>query len=86
MSTLRNLHVPLPEELYRQLQEETRRQHKPATQLARQAIATWLQQQQETALHEAICHYAEQMAGTEADLDLGLEAAAVERLLQDDLA
>ena len=84
MSTLHNFHVPLSEELYQQLQEETRRQRKPATQLARQAIATWLRQQRETTLHEAIRHYAEQMSGTEADLDLELEAAAIEQLLQDD--
>ena len=72
---------PLSEELYQQLQEETRRQHKPATQLARQAIATWLQQQRETTLHEAIRHYAEQIASTEMDLDVELEAAAIEQLL-----
>ena len=86
MSTLHNFHVPLPEELYQQLQEETRRRHKPATHLARQAIATWLRQQQEATLHEAIRHYAEQAAGTEADLDLVLEAAAVEQLLKEDPA
>lgn len=80
MSTIHNLHVPLPDDLYRQLREETRRQRKPATQLARQAIEQWLQQQQQSALQEAIRTYAERESGTEADLDPLLEAAAIEFL------
>jgi len=84
MSTLRNFHVPLPEEIYQQLRAETRRQNKPATQLARLAIESWLKQQQESALNDEIRRYAEQMAGTPADLDSALEAATIEHLLQDD--
>lgn len=84
MSALRNLHVPLSEKLYQQLREETHRQNKPATQLARQAIESWLSQQREAFLHGEIRRYAEQMAGTEADLDTALEAATIEHLLEED--
>jgi len=37
-----------------------------------------------SALHEALSDYANQHAGTNADLDPDLEAAAVEQLLQSD--
>jgi predicted DNA-binding protein len=81
---MHNLHIPLPEDLYRQLKDATQRLHRPATQLAREAIAAWLAQEQQTALHEAIRAYAEAVAGTEADLDFSLEAAALEPLRRED--
>jgi hypothetical protein len=80
-TTLRNLHVPLPEDLYSQLRAEAERAQQPATVLARQAIAWWLEQQRKRALHDSIQAYAAQNAGTEVDLDQELETAAVEHLL-----
>lgn len=80
-TTLRNLHVPLPEDLYSQLRAEAERVQQPATVLARQAIAWWLEQQRKGALYNSIRAYAAQNAGTEADLDPELETAAVEHLL-----
>jgi len=82
--TLRNFHVPLPGDLYKQLHAEAKRSQQPATALARDAIARWLQQRQKAALNEAICAYAAQYAGTAADLDQALEAASVEHLLAEE--
>ena len=78
-----NIHVPLPEDLYRLLRDEAERRQQPASDLARHAIACWLQQCEQEALHHQIQAYAEQHAGTEADFDADLEQAAVERLLEE---
>lgn len=80
-TTLRNFHVPLPDELYSKLRAESKRSKKPATVLVRQAIEHWLRQRQKDALHDAIARYAGQNAGTGADLDRDLEAASIEYLL-----
>jgi hypothetical protein len=80
-TTLRNFHVPLPDDLYEQLHAEAERSQQPATALARDAITWWLQQRRKATLREAICAYAAQHAGSAADLDPALEAASVEHLL-----
>jgi predicted transcriptional regulator len=78
---LRNFHVPLSDELYKQLRAEAERSQQAATALARDAIAWWLQQRQKAALDESIRAYAAQGAGTPADVDQALEAASVDHLL-----
>jgi hypothetical protein len=83
-STLRNFHVPLPDDVYKQPHAEAERSQQPATALARAAIAWWLQQRRKATLHEAICAYAAQYAGTAADVDQALEAASVEHLLAEE--
>ncbi len=80
----RNFHVPLSEELYKQLRAEAERSQQSATALARYAIAWWLQQRQKAALDESIRAYAAQGAGTPADVDQALEAAAVDHLLDEE--
>jgi len=77
---MRNLHVPLPEELYGRLREEAERSDRPATVLAREAIESWLKERKRAALHDAIAAFAERHAGTGADLDEQLEAASSEHL------
>jgi hypothetical protein len=62
------------------LREEAQRLHRPATQIARHAIEGWLQDRRRGLLHEAIRAYAEAQAGSQADLDADLEAAATEHL------
>ena len=79
-SGLHNLHVPLPAHLYRRLRSESDRRKRPATELAREAIDQWLDKAQEAATHEAIARYAAEHGGTSADLDVDLEAAAIEQL------
>jgi predicted transcriptional regulator len=76
--TLRNFHLPLPEDVYRTLREEAEAAKKPATVLARHAIEAWLRQRRKSALREAIATYAAGQAGGEADLDPTLEAASLE--------
>ncbi|HEY3357486.1 MAG TPA: hypothetical protein VGQ83_29820 [Polyangia bacterium] len=78
----RNLHVPLPEDLYDRLRAEATRCREPATELAREAIDAWLREREARALADAIRAYAEEAAGTPADLDEELGAAGVEHLLE----
>jgi predicted DNA-binding protein len=75
-----NFHVPLPAVVYSRLRSEAERQHKPATQLVKQAVEYWLEEQEKLALHEEIARYAAEMAGTCDDLDEQLEVAGVEHL------
>ncbi len=77
----RSVQVSLPEELYHQLRVEAERVNQPATVLARDAIAEWLQQRSNRVLHDSIRTYAELHAGTPVDLDEDLEQAAMERLM-----
>jgi predicted transcriptional regulator len=81
-SASRNLHVPLPESLYRRLRLEAERTRRPATELAREAIDRWLVERQRAAVHDAIAVYAAARAGTTDDLDPMLEAAAIEHLAE----
>ena len=77
---LRNLHVPLSEELYDRLREAAKETRKPATVLARQAVEEWLKEREKESLHCAIAAYAARQAGSSADLDEELEMAAVDHL------
>jgi predicted transcriptional regulator len=76
----RNLHVPLPATLHDRLRAVATRAKRPTTSLAREAIEAWVDERERQAVHEAITAYATEMAGTSADLDEGLEQAAIEHL------
>ena len=78
--TYNNFHVPLSSGVYTRLRTEAERQHKPATQLVKQAVEYWLEEQEKLALHEEIACYASEMAGTCDDLDEQLEGAGMEQL------
>jgi hypothetical protein len=80
-ASLKNLHVPLPEETHARLREEVERTSRPATQLAREAIEQWLDDRRRKLLHASISSYASSAGGTVHDLDPHLEAAALEALL-----
>ena len=82
MSTsFHNMHVPLSTDIHTRLKAEAERSGQPATVLVREAIETWLVEQEKAALHHAIAHYAQAIAGTSDDLDADVEKAAVEHLL-----
>lgn len=82
MSTaFHNMHVPLSTDIHTRLKAEAKRSGRPATVLVREAIETWLVEQEKAALHHAIAHYAQAVAGTADDLDAEVEKAAVEHLL-----
>ena len=73
-----NFHVPLPDNLYQALRQESERSKRPATVLAREAIQAWLEEREKKLRQEAIKAYAIQVAGSKDDLDEDLEAAALE--------
>jgi predicted DNA-binding protein len=79
-SETRNFHLPLPEPLYNRLKKAAKHQHRPATQLAKQAVEYWLDEQERLALHEEIARYATQVAGSSDDLDETLQDASLEHL------
>jgi len=74
-------HLPLPDEVYRDLREEAARTGRPATALARQAIELWLRHSRKVARHEAIAAFAAENAGSPVDLDTELESASLEHLI-----
>ena len=76
--TLRNFHLPLPEDVYQALRQEAAVLRKPATAVAREAIEDWLRERRRTAVREAVAAYASRQAGTLADLDPSLEQASLE--------
>ena len=75
---IRNFHLPLPDSLYEELKEEAKKRKRPATVVARGAIAEWLRQVRRSEVSEAIAAYAAEHAGTEADLDEAWEEAGLE--------
>src|ERR1039457_3395862 len=79
---MKNFHLPLPEQTYTQLRAEAERTRVPATTLAREAIDLWLRQQLRKARHDEIAAYAEEIAGTNLDLDPDLESAGIEHLIK----
>ena len=80
MNNNQNFHLPLPDAVYRRLRKEADRRRVPATTLAREAVEVWLEKAHWDALHAEIAQYAQQQAGTKADLDEQLESAAVKTL------
>ena len=78
MGNQRNFHVPLSEDLYEQLRHASEQAARPATSLAREAIAEWLGRRERERLAQAIAEYAAAAAGSSEDLDEELEAAGLE--------
>lgn len=75
-----NFHLPLPKAVRDLLREESELAGRPATVIARQALTEWLEERRRRRLREEIAAYAAACAGTPADLDNELEAAALEAL------
>ena len=75
---IHNFHLPLPESLYEELKEEAKKRKRPATVVARGAIADWLRSVRRSEISEAIAAYAAENAGTAADLDEAWEEAGLE--------
>jgi hypothetical protein len=79
-ATPKNLHVPLPPRLYEALRVAAERDGRPATQVAREAIAEWLSNRRKRAVEEELRAYVASAAGGPDDLDEALEAASAEHL------
>ncbi len=76
----RNFHVPLSPETYDALREEADAMGVPATTIVREAVEGWIDEQRAKRLRDEIAAYAEETAGTSADLDPALEVAAAAEL------
>ena len=81
-AALKNLHVPLPEPLYRKLRAGAEQSGRPATDLAREAITRWLAEEERKAVREALRTYVRLAAGTRDDLDPELMEASLEHLAE----
>ena len=79
----RNFNVQLPGDLYRTLRAEAANSKTPASAVAREAIAHWLETRRQARIDEAVLAYATAVAATSDDLDPELEAASLE-MLEDD--
>lgn len=78
---MRTFHLPLPEELHDALRAEAVADHRPATEIVRQALERWIAERRRQRLDQEIQSYAEAMAGTRFDLDEDLERAGIEVIL-----
>ena len=81
---MRTFHLPLPDDLHEALRREATADHRPATELARDALAGWLRVRERERVAREIHQFALDQAGTTLDLDLDLEQAGVEHLLAGD--
>jgi predicted DNA-binding protein len=79
----RNFHVPLPDEIYQVLRLEAERRQLPATVLVREAVEEWVERLRAQVLHAEIADYAAKHAGSAADIDVQLEAAGIESLIEE---
>lgn len=78
---MRTFHLPMSDELHDALRREAATQHRPATELVREALIGWMEARGRERESLEIERYAVEVAGTDGDLDPDLEEAAVEALL-----
>ena len=78
---MRTFHLPLPDDLHEALRREATADHRPATELARDALAGWLQARQRERVADEIRRFALAQAGAAVDLDPDLEQAGIGYLL-----
>lgn len=76
----KNFHVPLPEQTYDALRREADALGIPATMVVREAVEGWLEERKAKLLRDEIAAYANEVAGTSADLDTDVAAAAEDEL------
>ena len=76
MGRTNNLHVPLTDDLHRELREEAARSGQAATEIAREALRELLKTRRREAIAREISAYASQAGGTRQDLDVELQAAS----------
>jgi hypothetical protein len=81
-ATVRNLHVPLPLRLYDALRAAAAREGRPATQVARAAIAEWLSSHRRRAIEDELRAYIAAAAAGPDDLDESLEEASLAHLVE----
>lgn len=75
-----NFHLPLPEELSRELRKVAASEKRPATEVARDLLRLALDERRRARQRIDIKAWAERNAGSELDLDAALETAATDAL------
>ena len=81
---MRTFHLPLSDEMYDALRDEAAAEHRPATEVVRDALSRGIQAQRRQRLADEIRLFAEAEAGTALDLDTELEAASIASLIAAD--
>ena len=79
---MKKMHLPLPDDLHERLKREARLSERPATALAREAVAAWLERRERERFAEELRVYAERFGGSDLDLDPDFERAAAEFMTQ----
>ena len=79
-----NLHLTLPEDTHRDLKKLSTETHRPLVDLAREFVTKGLKDARRARIAAEIAAYAEEMAGTNDDLDTDLEAAGLEAIAERD--
>lgn len=82
MSTMKNLHIPLPIQWYEKLKEFSNVSEISATEIVRNAIIDFLKAQEKKSIDNDILQFASEYGGSEFDLDKDLEKASLELLVR----
>ena len=77
---MKNFHLPLSADLYAGLREAAARAGAPATDVAREAIQTWLNEDRRRQQRTELADFVEANAGSAWDLDPQWEAAGLETI------
>lgn len=77
-------HVPLSAELHAALKAEAQSSKRPATELVREALSTWLEERRRQRIADEILAYAQAEAEGPQGHDYEIEDAGIEHLLAAD--
>ena len=77
---MKNLHIPIQDELHAALMAHARQSGESATALARQAIVQFVREAERAQRRAELAAFAADYAGTDWDLDPDLERAGLESL------
>ena len=80
ITAAKKLNLPLPRDMHEALFSESRELGIPTTRLVRSVLEEWLGERRRARRREEVRQFAMAHAGTELDLDPGLEAAGAEEL------
>lgn len=80
---MKNMHIPIPESVHAALMSHAKARGESATALARTAIEALVKELEREQRRARISAFAAEYAGTDWDLDAGLEAAGIEVILSE---
>ena len=79
---MKNFHLPLSADLYAGLREAAARAGAPATDVAREAIQAWLNEDRRRRQRAELADFVEANAGSAWDIDPQWEAAGLETIVK----